>query len=111
MIVQFTYGARKYASVGLHVFVTVMLMLQSISLYLYVKLGMSIVSTMILQKSQTVEECASRLKTVSAGNVDCCSGSDHDGWSALDKMICVDSTWQQTTSIMKVSGLTLLVSS
>ena len=57
----------------------------------------------ILQNSQTVDETAARLRAraVSTGDG---GGDGGDGWRALDSVICVDSTWQQATSIMKVSS-------
>ena len=52
------------------------------------------------QESETTDQCAARLKARLTG-----SGDTNDGWSSLDVLVCVDSTWQQATSIMKVKSV------
>ena len=59
------------------------------------------------QDAETTGECAARLK---AGT----SSSESDGagdqcWRGLDRLVCVDSTWQQATGIMKVSALSIVI--
>jgi hypothetical protein len=47
----------------------------------------------------TTDECAARLKAGASS-----SESDDQCWRGLDRLVCVDSTWQQATGIMKVSA-------
>ena len=61
----------------------------------------------VLQDAETTGECAARLR---AGR----SSSESDGagdqcWRGLDRLVCVDSTWQQATGIMKVSALSIVI--
>ena len=61
--------------------------------------------SLLLQDAETTGECAARLR---AGT----SSSESDGagdqcWRGLDQLVCVDSTWQQATGIMKVSALSI----
>ena len=53
-----------------------------------------------IQESETTDQCAARLKATSTGSRD-----TNDGWSSIDALVCVDSTWQQVTSIMKVKNV------
>ena len=55
---------------------------------------------MITQDAETTEQCAARLKVGVSGN----EGAS-DGWRGIDRLVCVDSTWQQATGIMKVCAL------
>ena len=51
------------------------------------------------QDAETTDECAARLKAGAPS-----SESTDDGWKGLDRLVCVDSTWQQSTGIMKVGA-------
>ena len=53
--------------------------------------------SLLSQESETTDQCATRLKATSLD-----SGSNSGGWSGVDTVVCVDSTWQQATGIMKV---------
>ena len=55
--------------------------------------------SLLLQDAETTVECAARLKA----GVSSSDGSDDQCWRGLDRLVCVDSTWQQATGIMKVS--------
>ena len=54
----------------------------------------------LFQDAVTTDECAARLK---AGASSATGGTDDQCWRGLDRLVCIDSTWQQTTGIMKVS--------
>ena len=52
------------------------------------------------QDAKTTDDCAARLKAGASSS----EGTDDQHWRGLDRLVCVDSTWQQATGIMKVSA-------
>ena len=56
--------------------------------------------SLVFQDAETTDECAARLKSGASSS----EGTDDQHWRGLDRLVCVDSTWQQATGIMKVGG-------